>query len=545
MAYTNSPEKETYSSARIPLTQSIFNDRPAETPLSMKNVLPFKQAKAGSEEEVYCETRAGITGFNVSGTTNGGVCRGIYVWEKTVSNIYYFCVVGTGVYTSVNLFSWTLVNTLLTSATTPVRFTEFISSTNTKSLVLVDGVEGYVYTSNAAGTKITDVDFPTPHVPFPVFLNGRVYLAKKETGDIYNSALDDPASWAAGDFISSEVYPDDVQALVKINNYILAIGSSGCEYFADTANSTGSPIARQEGASLPVGTNYPNSIAYTFDTVCFLSKGRDGEYCLRAIEGFKHQEIPAPFLLQEISSVVVSPTTAAALRAYFFRQKGKLFFAFARDGSLDNASVANTYFTYVYSFDTGMWVEFTRGNHASERTLYGDSAHKAFPVYFTASGNTSSPTTFVGGQAGAGGFFGYFGTDSNGYDYIPITAAAQTNIWYVSSVATDRQDFRTMNVKTMSRLALDYTQRYDNSTLYTDTMVPRVSWTDTPPTLNGYTTPRKLEGAYYQNYGSTTTGLDSPYITQLGAFRRRWFLVECYGSVKYNYLEVDINKGQQ
>lgn len=538
MAFSRTPINDTYSSQRIPLVQSIFKDRPTASPTSMKNVLPYKHKKGAGEQEIFVETRNAILGTKVTGSVTNEVCRGFYVWEKTAGTIYYFVVIGTSVYAATSASGpWAVVDTLSTNVTTPVRFTEFIDGSNTKSLIMVDGIQGFVYLGNAAGTEITDVDFPAPHITFPVFLNGRLYLAKKNTGDIYNSALNDPTSWTAGDFISSEVYPDDIQALLKINNYILAVGESGSEYFYDAANATASPLARQEGASLPFGTLMPNSIAYSFDSVAFVSKAADGEYCLRVIEGFKHKEVPATFLIQELASV----SSVVNLRGYFFRQNGSLFYALAEDGTTNSDTTGVVNFTYVYSFDTDIWVEFTRGATTSGST-YGTNAHKTFPVYFTCPGTTTNPQTHIAGQAYNGVFVGSFlsGT-SRGIDTFPVNSSGATTPWYVSSVPTDYHDFGTMNLKTMSRLGVNYVQ-----TTETTFDPPRISWSDMAPTLNGYTNgPVALTGGYYQNYASTTTGYNYPFITQLGSFRRRWFLVESYGAVEYYHLEVDINKGQQ
>jgi len=99
-----------------------------------------------------------------------------------------------------------------------------------------------------AGTEITSADFPTPHCPFPVFMDGYLFVAKSGTQDIYNSNLDDPALWTAGDYISAEMYPDKIVALSKNNNYIYALGSNSIEYFYDAAVATGSPLGRHDSA---------------------------------------------------------------------------------------------------------------------------------------------------------------------------------------------------------------------------------------------------------------------------------------------------------
>jgi len=320
----------------------------------MINLLPIK-TKNNKADEIHAVTREPIHAYQV--VNSNLINRGCYVWEKSVGTTYYFSVNGTGVYSSTDRITWTLVNTLATTATTPVRFTEFINGTNTKTLVLVDGVEGYVFTSNAAGSKIVDADFPTPHIPFPVFLDGYLFLAKTGTGDIYNSNLEDPTAWTPGDFISSELYPDDIQALVKINNYLLVVGTQGCEYFYDAANPTASPLARYDGGSLAFGTQVPNSIASNKNVAMFIANNNDGENTITVIEDFKSREIDASFVIAALNtrlSAASNPTTAAAVRGFFFRQFGKMFYGLSFQGDVATPDLLNS--TWVFSFDTGYWV---------------------------------------------------------------------------------------------------------------------------------------------------------------------------------------------
>lgn len=223
MAYTSAPETQTYSSQRISLCHTIENTTTfgtnigSYTDAGMVNLIPIVQGSGEDKAEVPL-TRPGLYGVSVTNTANMDA-RGVYVWDKTSSLTYYYACCGNQIFTSTDGTTWTSVVTWTNSLTSPIGFTEFIdSTTNTKKLIVVDGREGYIFTDNTAGTKITDADFPSPHLPFPVFLDGYLFLAKADTGDIYNSDLNDPASWTAGNFISSELYPDDVQAIVKINN---------------------------------------------------------------------------------------------------------------------------------------------------------------------------------------------------------------------------------------------------------------------------------------------------------------------------------------
>lgn len=532
MAYTASPEKQTYSTQRIPAAYSIdlrqdslyVTGSALTQDAGMVNLIPSKVKITGDEEKATdAVTRQPITAVEV--VDSNLINRGCYVWEKAVGTTYYYSVNGTGVYTSTDGITWTLRDTLLTSATTPVRFAEHINDSNVKKLILVDGVEGYVYTDNTAGTKITDADFPTPHVPFPVFMDGYIFIAKSGTADIYNCTLNDPTAWVAGDFISSELYPDDIQALVKINNYILAIGLEGSEYFYDAANATGSPLARYEGGSLAFGTKFPNSIACNKRQLVMLANNNDGEFVLKAVEDFKGNDIDPGFLAQALNSRLTAASnsiTAAAVRGYFLRQGGDLLYVLAFQGNTAAPNLLNK--TFAMNIENGLWTELR----------IGATGAAPYPVYFTASATDSGKaTTYVSGHYNNTPFFGSTSEKSTAEDV--FTNGAGT-VGIYTEMRTPGLDFGTDNVKMMHRFGIGATFNSSTTTTSGSTVTVSVSWSDDDYAT--FNTARDLIlGATY----------NFPFITQLGQFRRRAFKITYTGTniIRYKFLSMDINKGQQ
>lgn len=539
MSFTNSPQYDTRSTVRIPLIQTETSDpSPSSGTLALNNmminVIPKKFTNSNGEEGWQVRSRHGVAALSLPSGITTDTVRGLYVWEKSISTVYYFVVIANRIYTATSGFGpWTNVTTFTTNFTTPVRFTEFISSTNTKSLVAVDGTEGYVFTSNAAGTKITDPDFPTPHAIFPVFLNGRLYLSKASTGDIYCSDLDDPSAWTAGNFISSEVYPDDIQALVKINNYILAVGLVGSEYFYDASNATGSPLARVENQSLPFGTDFPNTTAWNLDTAVFISKTPENNTVLRIINGFKVEEIPCNFLTQVLPFAAGGTNTYKPL-AHFWRDSGDLYYTINLDYTQNSDTDGSYNLVYTYCFNAKMWVQFTRGRDVNANTYGYTNGHKGYPVSFAYAGATGF-NTVVAGNAYNGPFVGVLQEALRGFDTVYLNSASSTTVPFLNTVTLSNLSFGTMNRKFMYRLGIDYINESD-TTGGTNVLLPRVTWWDT---YGGSGTPVALTGAYVQG----SSGTDFPFIYQLGSFRHRWIRVECYGMVLFRYLEVDINKG--
>ena len=538
MAYTPAPENQTYSTEKIPAAYDIemrpnskFYSVASTTyqDAGMINLLSRKEKDASGAVKIYADTRNPIQGYEI--VNSDLPMRGIYIWQKTPTTAYFYAVCGTGVYTSVDAITWTLRDTLLTGTDRPVRFTEFISDTNVKSLILVDGVEGYVYTSNLAGTKIVSADFPTPHVPFPVVVNARLYLAKAETGDIYNSNLNDPALWTAGDFISSELYPDDIQALVKINNYLLAIGTQGSEFFYDAANITGSPLARYDGGSLPFGTQIPNSIASNKNVVIMIANENNGENSVKVIENFQAKDIPSTFVVAALNHRLTTASnyvTAAAVRGYMFRQHGSLYYGLAFQGD-DTSSPVLINPSFAFSFDTGWWSELR----------HGATGNAPFPVYFTGTALSYGISTFVGGHVGGSPFFGQMKEGAHN----TFTATAEDNIIdgagssviYVE-LRTPNIDCGTSNLKTMHRFGVKVTESTSSTSTSGAPLTLSVSYSDDDYAT--YSTARDLV------FGAS---LKFPFLTQLGAFRQRSFKIT-YAStsfLRFSEIEMDINKGQQ
>jgi hypothetical protein len=530
MAYTSAPEKDTYGTQRITSVYPI-DMRVGVSPgncttrvdAGMVNLLPRKiKEQKDSDPILHAESRLPICAGQVAATSDP--VRGCYVWEKSAGNVYYFVVINTSVYTSTTGLagSWTAVNTLLTSASSPVGFTEFINASNVKSLVLVDGVEGYVYTSNAAGTKITDVDFPTPHVPNPIFLDGYLFLAKANTADLYNSDLNDPAAWTNGSYISSELYPDDITGLVKINNYLVAIGRTGTEFFYDAANASGSPLARYDGGVLPFGTSISTSLASTENMAIFIANNNDGEAVIKVIEDFKHKEIDAAWMMPYLNLALNNGASAANIRGYMMRQNGDLLYVLRIPGASNTNDAGNGVF--AYSFDAQQWFEFSCGSDG-----------QMFNVMATHNGTSGNIATFVAGNYFTGGvaYFGSMGPStlstsyftSYGQDYFN---GGTTTLPYQIEIRTVPMDFGTMNLKFMSRFAVGQTV---NNTSATPSMT--LYWSDGDYTFNNSS---PLNAAY-----------DFPFVTQLGSFRRRAFklVANAAYSFRIKFFEVDINKGQQ
>lgn len=541
MPYSKTPVVNTYETKRVnfisnPQQRSGNGNKDFRLVNMMTDVV---NSPIGDQKKYYIKSRPGM---NVAYTTQTGEGRGIYYW--VVGGVgYAMAAVGNKVYSN-----GTAVLTLATS-TGKVGFTEFVSSTGTVTLILLDGTNGYVFSSpttpvqissaaqpvwvastaysinqvvrpttdngliyrcTTAGTSsgteptwpttggVTVNDgsvvwtsevfaFPSPHLPTPIFLDAYLFVAKVGSEDIYNSDLDNPNAWTAGNFISAEMYPDNIVGLSKNNNFLYAVGSSSVEYFYDAANATGSPLARQAPAVQQFGSAAIGTIVQTEKEVIFIGETNDGGHTVWTIDGFKETEIG----IQAVKSALLEADGyVATARAFAIRTAGQKLYVI----SLPNR-------TLVYSFDTKMWSEWQTGTGAFTGIYASDGPNGSAYILDGANGNVYIMDEDKFTDAGT-----------------PITC----------SVTSAKLDFDTINRKWMYRLSI--IGDVPDDTLV-DTAVS-VCWSDDD--YKTFSTPRTL----------TFTG-DLPAIYQLGQFRRRALKLS-YSLphlLRIEAIECDINKG--
>lgn len=479
MAYSKTPVVQTYETKRV---NFIANPQQRDTSGSkdfrlINMMVDMVASPVGDQKKYYIKSRPGMT---TSYSTNNAVGRGMYNWIVSGTS-YIMSVSGNKVY-----YNGTLVLTLSTS-TGQVGFTEFVSSTGVVKLVLLDGTNGYVFTSPSSYTQITDADFPTPHIPHPIFLDGYLFVAKSGTQDIYNSNLDDPSLWTAGEFISAEMYPDKIVALSKNNNYIYAIGSNSVEYFYDAANATGSPLARHASAVQQFGTVAPASVIQTEKEVIFIGETGNGGHTVWTIDGFKEKEIGIPAIK---SALLGEGSNLGNATAFCVRVSGQKCYVICLSTR-----------TLVYSFSTEMWHEWQTGSSI-----------------FTGNLGTDGPN----GSA-------YILDKSNGNIYLmdemKYTDAGTT---ITCTAISAKLDFDNMNRKFMHRLTL--VGDVPDDTLVDSTV--NISWSDDDYKTWSTPVPLIFNG-------------DLPAIFRMGTFRRRAIKLT-YALphlLRLEAMEVDINKG--
>lgn len=407
-------------------------------------------------KKYYLKKRPGVGTFQAFG---GGQGRGIFYWQNT--GVYY-TVVGATVYANT-----TPIYTLATSSG-PVGFCEFKSDAS-DFLILCDGSNGYTIQSTNVVTHITDIHFPTPHVPNPVFLDGYIFLAGTATQTIHNSALQDPLTWPSDGFIDAEMFPDQIVALSKVQNYIAAVGATSIEWFYDNANSTGSPLQRNAPAVSQFGSPAPQTVQQTEKELILVGSTSAGGRTVWVIDGFQPSEIgnePVREALDLEAGNMIFNT------AFVIQCAGHKWYVL-------NLKAGQR--TFVYDFEEKMWHEWSSGLSQTN-----------FAFDYAADAGNGSPVLL--GQSNA----------TNSYALSP-TNYTDNGVLINCTVITSKLDFDTVKRKRIYRLSLVADSPEG------PTAVPMsVSWTDDD--YNTYTPAQTLMlGSGYST------------ITQLGYMRRRAF----------------------
>jgi len=377
----------------------------------------------------------------------------------------------------------------MSTSTGKVGFVLGNSSTFGDYLFICDGVDGWYIDSAGAVTHVVDPDFPTPHIPTPVFLDGYICVAKGS--DIYSCDLDTPSSWNASNFVSAESFPDAIVALARQNNQIVAFGSSSTEFFYDAANSSGSPFNRNESAIIQTGCA-ANHVIYQNERYCaFIGQSDSGGRAVWFIEGFQPKKVSDEF----IERIIDSETDLANCSGYGVRVVGHMFYVI-------NLKDANR--TFVYDVDEKLWHEWSSRIPNSEPTGTGTPPASTIGFFqYDHATDCDTGTAYL--QHTNSGYMLYFDPSESNYvdEYNNLTPNKDT-YGIEGIVRTNRYDMDTMNRKRLHSFRL---------------------FSDRQPTSGTAISMTYTDDDYQSNSSTISIELteDMPACYQLGSFRRRAF----------------------
>lgn len=482
MPFSKNPFIQTYSTKVIKLMQE-WETRDKSGTKDNDTVNCFYEIvknKATGENDHYVISRAGTTIYP-SATSSANV-RGIY-YLKTLDFLYVAVDTTVFVYQGATGVQLAAIAPGFAMGMSEVGFTEFGYDTGIVQVVVTDGtvlgvIDGvHTFTRSIAGAM------PVPHLPCPVFLDGFLFLCKTNTANIYNSNLNDPLNYTAGSYTTAETFPDNILKITRLNNYILAFGTSSLEYFYDAATPTGSPLLRYDAPVKLLG--YRGGLAHWGNKLIFVGDTDTTSTEVILLDDLKMETLGKPPIRRLAES---NPAISGAMISF----SGHDFYV-VTVGSL----------TYMVDVLTKLWT----------RLKYKQSS--SFPILFA----TIVPINNTGCSV-------FWTKDNFKLSYFNADVFYDDSVDFTPTIVTDTETFDSHKHKFGGRLFV-YADRPTDSNIFVD-----ISWSDDD--YQTWSVPRRV----FLNQ-------ESPLLTQLGSFRRRAHKIVHTGfaRMRIRYLEMDVNMG--
>jgi len=485
MPFTNSPSTDTYSTVRVPLSLEI-NTRPnvftTKDEDYLNCYLDVIKDKYADDKRKFITKRAGSFTFLASVAANQ--IRGMFFWAD--QQILFYAV-NNDIY-SYNLSSGvnTTINNPFGTTSGEVGFCEYLYDNNTSVIIATDGTTLIQIDSSNVVTTCVDADLPV-HLPYPVFLDGYLFIVKTSSADIYNSDLNNPMAWTAGNFISAEIEGDFLRRIAKINNYLVAFGTNTIEYFWDAGVDTGSPLQRNDSVVKQIG--YHGGFAQIGKVIYFLGNDTHGQPDVFKLEDLKIEPVGTPIISR------------------YFNQHTITF----RNVTGNIVSVAGRQF-YVINGGPYTWVLDTE-HRLWARWAYKDTDKFDMTYCVNVTFGSSYKPIFALNQSVSTLY--YMAESTYGDDDVP----------FLVQVISEPEDFGTLNRKFMYRLSVLGDRPASDSTV-------NLYWSDDD----------------YQEWSGPVEiqmNQDLPSAYRLGHFRQRAFKItqESLALFRIQTLEATINKG--
>lgn len=488
MAFNRAPTVDTYSTARVDVFREITlrDDGASGADEDYLNVF-IELVKDNSLEDSrkYILKRGGVE--EVIPALNLSTVRGMYFWQDQQKILY--CV-GRNIY----VYEITTQNTIplynvFTTTEGYIGFCEYLYDDGSVKILATDGTAtSGLISIDITNTVVTCTDTTLPeHQPYLVFLDGYVFVSKKNTATIHCSTLNNPLDWSVLDTIDAEMEADVILRMAKINNYLLVFGSNTIEYFWDAGNeSPDTPLQRND---TPIKMNkYLGGMSVYGNKVFYIGTDAGGQPDIFVLQDFKIESIGIPSISRYLSTC---SEDFATWTGNIISVQGHTFYIVK----------AGLNKTFVYDVNTKLWV----------RWAYQDNS--IFNIQHSTVGNSSNATLSL------------FSLDNTDAIYKFSNTYQDNGVNYTCIITTDEFDFGSLNRKTMKRCGIIADRPHTNNNIL-------LQWSD-----NDYRT--------YSTARSINLNQDMPCTYQLGSFRQRSFKLTYTQNtaLRIQGLEVDINKG--
>ena len=213
-----------------------------------------------------------------------------------------------------------------------------------------------------------------PYVSGVVFLDNYVFIGTA-TNRIYNSALGDPTTWGALDYLTFEQTTDTLVGIAKHLNYLVAFGKVSTQFFYDQANPAGSPLGVAASYTSEVGCANGDSIVATSNTVLWVGTSKTFGRSVYIMDGVSAIRVSNANIDRHLEADGLSNVTA-----YCYTVSGHTLYIL---------TLHNTNQTLVYDLTEKMWYTWTQysmqSNDQPNPGTYQESYFR--PTFYAEVGN--------------------------------------------------------------------------------------------------------------------------------------------------------------
>lgn len=506
MAFTKSPENSTYRTVDIEFTDTSWyragysnQHRDPE----VINMFFDRNSNENQTRSMALVKRPGLSAVDTLSLNKTAASSKVNGYFQDDSSNYIYWSVDNKVFScNLNTNTITQIATITgteTSYANSVGFCSFLTSTGTRYICFNNGSElWYHVVGSGVSTKVVDADYPANTYPTVVFLDGYLFVIKKDTGDIYNSDLDTPATWTAGNYATAEINSDLALTLAKVKNYLVCFGREGIEFFYDGANPSGSPLSRNE--SFYKSVTLTSNVCTIGDSLFFSGRLKNQGQRIYELEGERLAPISHSWVDRYIQNNGYNSLTTSGMseqQGYGVSLNGNHFYLF---------NIPATDLLLVYDIYNKIWYRWTLAatNSSINQIQAVWNANDLVQDYpFIAMGNQTTISSL------ANNVF---------QDYNENFTCSYTTADYTSD---------TFNWKSCHRIGL----YCDYPTIAADSYA-QISWSDDDGQT--FTTPRNLK-----------VTSNNPYITQCGRFRSRNWRIAYTDNYPFRMwgLSMDLNVG--
>jgi hypothetical protein len=321
-------------------------------------------------QKVFCIKRPGISSFVSASYGSDDLGLGCFTAQPYTSTNIFFAKKGFGGLTYIQHFDGSsVVNVKVAGVSSKrVNFTNIglPDDTYTTACVLADTL--YLFKGRTANTTATPAGAGAD-LTRPIYLNNRVFIGDKNTGQIFQSNLGTYTTYGASEFISVESYGGKLVELARYNNYIVAFKEYSTEFFEDVANENGSVLGRVGQALQQIGTVHANTVVDTGSgELIWLSTDESGNHTIVKLSNSFQAEPIEDALVARTLNLISNYDGSYAL---FLNANGRQFYVLTLKqtytDSTNASDVANV--TFVYDLKTKIWTHWYTTGETGPQTI--------------------------------------------------------------------------------------------------------------------------------------------------------------------------------